>query len=45
MNDLDIPGYTDPIHKPMTPYTLVLEPGLKVYKIGHLRNATSAIDA
>src|SRR5256885_7306468 len=33
MNDLDIPEYTDPIHKPMAPYTLVLEPGLKVYKI------------
>jgi len=33
MNDLDIPEYTDPIHKPMAPYTLVLEPTLKVYKI------------
>jgi peroxiredoxin len=33
MNDLDIPEYTDPIHKPMAPYTLVLEPALKVYKI------------
>jgi len=33
MTDLDIPEYTDPIHKPMAPYTLVLEPGLKVYKI------------
>jgi len=33
MNDLDIPEYTDTIHNPMAPYTLVLEPVLKIYKI------------
>jgi peroxiredoxin len=31
--DLDIAEYTDPVHNPMIPYTLVLEPGLIVYKI------------
>jgi peroxiredoxin len=31
--DLDIAEYTDPAHNPMIPYTLVLEPGLIVYKI------------
>jgi peroxiredoxin len=31
--DLDIAEYTDPDHNPMIPYTLVLEPGLRVYKI------------
>ncbi len=31
--DLDIAEYTDPAHNPMIPYTLVLEPGLRVYKI------------
>jgi peroxiredoxin len=31
--DLDIPEYTDPDHNPMIPHTLVLEPGLHVYKI------------
>jgi peroxiredoxin len=31
--DLDIAEYTDPTHNPMVPYTLVLEPGLLVYKI------------
>src|SRR6476620_7916569 len=31
--DLDIQEYTDPHHDPMIPYTLVLEPGLIVYKI------------
>ncbi len=31
--DLDIAEYTDPIHNPMIPHTLVLEPGLVVYKI------------
>jgi peroxiredoxin len=31
--DLDIQEYTDPHHNPMIPYTLVLEPGLIVYKI------------
>src|SRR5579871_5767990 len=31
--DLDIAEYTDPEHNPMIPYTLVLEPGLIVYKI------------
>jgi len=33
MRDLDIPEYTDKLHEPMAPYTLVLEPALKVYKI------------
>ena len=31
--DLDIAEYTDPDHNPMIPHTLVLEPGLVIYKI------------
>jgi peroxiredoxin len=31
--DLDIAEYTDPTHDPMIPHTLVLEPGLVVFKI------------
>jgi len=31
--DLDIAEYTDPLHNPMIPHTVVLEPGLVVYKI------------
>ena len=31
--DLDIAEYTDPDHDPMIPHTIVLEPGLMVYKI------------
>ena len=31
--DLDIAEYTDPHHNPMIPHTLVLEPGLVVYKV------------
>jgi len=31
--DLDIAEYTDPHHNPMIPHTLVLEPGLRVYKL------------
>ena len=31
--DLDIAEYTDPDHNPMIPYTLVLEPGLKIFKV------------
>src|SRR5262249_6121991 len=31
--DLDIAEYTDSQHNPMIPHTLVLEPGLRVYKI------------
>jgi len=31
--DLDIAEYTDPQHDPMVPHTLVLEPGLRVYRI------------
>jgi peroxiredoxin len=31
--DLDIAEYTDPIHNPMIPHVIVLEPGLIVYKI------------
>ena len=31
--DLDIAEYTDPQHNPMIPHTLVLEPGLGVYRI------------
>ena len=31
--DLDITEYTDPVHDPMIPHTLVLAPGLQVYKI------------
>jgi hypothetical protein len=30
--DLDIAEYTDPQHNPMIPHTLVLEPGLHIYK-------------
>jgi peroxiredoxin len=31
--DLDIAEYTDPHHDPMIPHTLVLEPGLTIFKI------------
>lgn len=31
--DLDIAEYTDPVHNPMIPHTLVLEPGLIISKI------------
>ena len=31
--DLDIAEYTDPTHNPMVPHTIVLEPGLVVFKI------------
>lgn len=31
--DLDIQEYTDPVHNPMIPYTIMLEPGLKIYKV------------
>jgi len=31
--DLDIAEYTDPAHNPMIPHTIVLEPGLIVFKI------------
>jgi len=31
--DLDIAEYTDPLHNPMIPHTIVLEPKLVVYKI------------
>lgn len=31
--DLDIAEYTDPDHNPMIPYTFVLEPGLKIFRI------------
>lgn len=31
--DLDIAEYTDPHHNPMIPHTLVLEPGLRIYKV------------
>lgn len=31
--DLDIKEYTDPEHNPMIPYTIILEPGLKIYRI------------
>jgi peroxiredoxin len=31
--DLDIAEYTDAAHNPMIPHTMVLEPGLVVYKI------------
>jgi peroxiredoxin len=31
--DLDIAEYTDPDHNSMIPHTVVLEPGLRVYKI------------
>jgi peroxiredoxin len=31
--DLDIQEYTDPLHNPMIPHTILLEPALVVYKI------------
>jgi peroxiredoxin len=31
--DLDIAEYTDPTHNPMIPHTIVLGPGLVIYKI------------
>jgi peroxiredoxin len=31
--DLDIAEYTDPLHNPMIPHVIVLEPGLVVYRI------------
>ena len=31
--DLDIAEDTDPLHNPMIPHTIVLEPGLAIYKI------------
>jgi peroxiredoxin len=31
--DLDIAEYTDPTNNPMIPHTIVLEPGLVVYKV------------
>lgn len=31
--DLEIQEYTDPVHNPMIPYTIILEPGLLIYKI------------
>jgi len=31
--DLDIAEYTDPQHNPMIPHTIVLEPGLLIFKI------------
>jgi peroxiredoxin len=31
--DLEIAEYTDPTHNPMIPHTLVLEPGLIVFKV------------
>jgi len=31
--ELDIKEYTDPWHDPMIPYTLVLEPGLRIFKV------------
>ncbi|MDA8217095.1 MAG: redoxin domain-containing protein [Dehalococcoidales bacterium] len=31
--DLDIQEYTDPYNDPMIPYTFVLEPGLRIFKI------------
>lgn len=30
---LDIQEYTDPKNDPRTPHTIVLEPGLKVFKV------------
>ena len=32
-SDLDIAEYTDKLHNPMVPHTIVLEPGLVIYKI------------
>ena len=31
--DLDIAEYTDPLHNPMIPHTIVLEPDLIIYKV------------
>ena len=31
--DLDIAEYTDEVHNPMIPHTIVLEPGLVVHKV------------
>jgi hypothetical protein len=31
--DLEIAEYTDPVHNPMIPHVIVLEPGLVVYKL------------
>jgi peroxiredoxin len=31
--DLDIAEYTDPVHNPMIPHVVVLEPGLVIHKI------------
>ena len=31
--DLDIAEYTDPVHNPMIPHVIVLEPGLRIPKI------------
>ena len=31
--ELDIQEYTDPQHNPMVPHTIVLEPGLLIYKV------------
>ena len=31
--DLDIAEYTDPVHNPIIPHVIVLEPGLVIYKI------------
>jgi len=31
--DLEIQEYTDPQHDPMIPYTILLEPGLRIHKI------------
>jgi peroxiredoxin len=32
-DDLDIAEYTDPVHDPMVPHTLVLGPGLRIFRI------------
>ena len=32
-SDLDIAEYTDKLHNPMIPHTIVLEPGLVIYKV------------
>ena len=31
--DLDIAEYTDPLHNPMIPHVIVLEPALRIHKI------------
>ena len=31
--DLEIPEYTDPVHNPMVPHTIFLEPGLVIHAI------------